>query len=304
MKTSLSILKEAHREFADALRRDLSLMVQPHPITVQLQTWPALIDYLFEHNTRNRTIKPKQLGYLVDSMKSGQWYCTGQGFSVDTEGETIDGGHRTTMIKSAGYPSLWINLTLGVDRKAIAGIDSHAKRSSCDVLCLMLDQKVSNWVAAVARLLVLFAYNSLQNCSFKPSAQQMALVISLLQEQIEVFRPLINVDHRKWSASRIAAWLVYAWRDTTFAVDFAKHVHTGAALDKGSPALRLRTDIFKNQTGGGAMQTEAFYATLNILRAAYDGKSLTKLYISTELTKNESAFAAWLKQKLEKEVES
>lgn len=301
MTSSLSTisLKEAHARFADALRKDLSLMVQPHPITVQLLTWPELIDYLVEHNTRNRTIKDRQLGHLVDLMQSGRWYCTGQGLSVDTQGETIDGGNRSTAIKKAGYPTLRINLTLGVDRKALAVIDSHAKRTSSDVLGLMLDQKVSNWVAATARLLVLFAYNSLQNCAFKPSAHQMALVISLLREEIELFQPLLSVDHRKWSAARIAAWLVYAKVNTAFAADFAKQVHTGAALEKGSPALRLRTDIFKPQSGGGVMQTEGFYATLNILRAAYEGRSVTKLYVSTELTPNESAFATWLRQELE-----
>jgi hypothetical protein len=164
-----------------------------------------------------------------------------------------------------------------VDRAALAVIDSHAKRTSADVLTLMLDQKVSNWVAATARLLVLFAYNSIVTSSFKPSAHQMSLVISLLREEIEAFQPLMCVDHRKWSASRIAAWMVYAWQYTRFAVDFAKQVHTGEALERGSPALRLRTDIFKSQAGGGAQQTEAFYATLNILRAAYDARSLTKL---------------------------
>lgn len=291
-------LELAQAAFAAALRTDLSLMVQPRPITVQLRVWPELVDYLHDHNKRNRKVKPSHVEHLAELMRDGKWYVTGQGFSVDQQGETIDSGHRTAAMIQAGYPELEIVLTLGVDRAALPYIDSHAKRSASDALTLMLEQSVQNWAAAAARLMVMLERDgTIGGVSWKPGPEAMAFAMTSMAEAFREFTSLYRVESRSWAASRVAAWMVYAAIDLDFAKRFALQVQEGAGLQKNSCALRLRNAILAAKAGssGGGGQRALFFETLTLMRHARLGnETLEKLYVAGEMTGEErKACSKW-----------
>lgn len=289
MNNELKKLLEGHRGFERALRNDLSLLKQPAPVTVMVNAWPALVNALQAGNSRNRKPKKQHVSFLANLMRKNEWYVTGQGFSVDTNGENIDSGNRTAAIIEAGYPAIPFNLTLGVDRRALAYIDTHAKRSAADALTLMFEQTVQNWVAAVARYMVTVAVKGTKNDKMKPTAPQMATMLAAESDAMEVFNGFYRLDTNKaWTAPRIAAWLIFARMDLSKAVEVARAVQAGEMLQRDDPAMRLRNLILKSSHGGSTAQTASFNETISLMRAAFEGRSIAKVYPASALSEQET----------------
>jgi hypothetical protein len=102
-----------------------------------------LVDWLLSINTDNRPIKPNVVNNYEQEMISGEWYVTGQGISISTEGILLDGQHRLLAAKKAGYPPVQVCIVYGVDKRAQIKVDTHAKRSANDLLALYLHIKAS-----------------------------------------------------------------------------------------------------------------------------------------------------------------
>jgi len=291
-------LQDAHGAMEMALRNDITLLKQPAPLTVMVSAWPELIDALCAGNERNRKVKQKHVSYLAKLMAGGEWYLTGQGFSVDTNGENIDSGHRSAALVEAGYPALPLNLTLGVDRNAVAYIDTHAKRSACDTLTLLLEQVVQAWVAAVARLMSCIVLNgSIISTTSKPSAPHMAGMLMAVSDALQEFESCYKLDTQKaWPSARIVAWLLFAQMDLPKAMEVAHAVRSGAMLSANSPAMRLRNSILKGSARGGADQSASFFETVAIMRAAFEGRQLSKVYQASCLNSEELRICKQWKQ--------
>lgn len=64
-----------------------------------------LVDSLLAKNERNRPINANRVASLVRAIKSGKWVNNGSTITLDGDGYIMDGQHRLTAIKEAGYPS-------------------------------------------------------------------------------------------------------------------------------------------------------------------------------------------------------
>lgn len=102
-----------------------------------------LVDWLLSINTDNRPIKPAVVNNYVREMLSGEWLVTSQGIGVSRDGVLLDGQHRLLAAKKAGYPPIRTVLAYGIDKRAQIKVDTHAKRSTNDLLALYLHIKAN-----------------------------------------------------------------------------------------------------------------------------------------------------------------
>lgn len=114
---------------------------------------PTTAAAYLERNTSNRTIKPKHVEALADSMTAGHWQCTHEGIAFDTNGALIDGQHRLSAVVKSG-----VTITSLVFRDCEAAtfhvIGDASRRTAADVLHLAGEVN-TNVLAAAANFAVI-----------------------------------------------------------------------------------------------------------------------------------------------------
>ena len=108
---------------------------------------PTTAAAYLERNTGNRTIKPKHVESLADSMTAGHWQCTHEGIAFDTAGSLIDGQHRLSAVVKSGC-----TITSLVFRDCEPGtfhvIGDASRRTAADVLHLAGELNTNKLAAA------------------------------------------------------------------------------------------------------------------------------------------------------------
>lgn len=106
-----------------------------------------LVDELLAINTNNRNVKKSHLKWLAESLKNEEFVLTGQGISISKTGKLIDGQHRLLAIQQADYPPVRLLIVTGLEEKARVYIDQQAKRSSADMLKIVLNKHITSRMA-------------------------------------------------------------------------------------------------------------------------------------------------------------
>lgn len=138
---------------------DTNLLFTPNPgpprtytviITPELA---AELDALNVDNQRN--ISPRRVDLLAEKIDAGTFMHTHQGIAISTEGNMVDGMHRTRAIMQAGK-NVTMQVTIGVDPRSFAVIDTGKSRTGGDALRIAGYDHTPK-LAAAARLL--YTYN-------------------------------------------------------------------------------------------------------------------------------------------------
>jgi hypothetical protein len=211
-----------------------------------------IVDFLLELNKNNRNIRKKHLKWIGEAIEEKNFILTGQGIGVSESGDLVDGQHRLTAIRDAGYPPVEFLVVTGLSDKAKIYVDQGAKRSMADMLKIVLDKTVTNRMAATART---FLAISEADDGFVFSTQKTPLqtMVDFMTDN-EVLLGEIIENLGDFGKSGIAAAIFYYARnfDIDAATTLASHIGKGTGLSESDPAYVLR-EMMRNPARGRKM---------------------------------------------------
>lgn len=109
------------------------LRKHPSPACRLMVVTPELASKMLAFNDHNRRLRKRHAGKLGKAMGDNDFILTHQGYAFDTMGRLLDGQHRLTGQVESGT-TLTVFVFVGIDPRAFAYIDIHARRGSRDVL--------------------------------------------------------------------------------------------------------------------------------------------------------------------------
>lgn len=242
-----------------------------------------LVDDLLKLNTQNRSIKKGHLTWIIDAIKKDEFHLTTQAIGVSDKGVLLDGQHRLMAIKEAGYPPVELLIVTGLSEAAKIYIDQGAKRSIADMLKIVLNQTVSNKMAAMVNRHLMINEGKAGFSYYKDGKKKPSLdsIVETTETHLDRILEIIEAAGILPRAGSLAAFLDYSLKyDHDAALELASQVNTGENLTKSMPAYRLRQYFLgkSKQTGyGSAGQLEDYKVTVAACLAHSNDEDMTAL---------------------------
>ena len=241
-----------------------------------------LVDELLALNNNNRSPRKSHIKWLQQSIADKEFILTGQGVSVSESGVLIDGQHRLMAIREAGYPPVEFLLVTGVDDKAKIYVDMHAKRSTADMLKIVLNQDINARMAAIINFHLRVEQGE-EDFICPETKRRPALdeVVAEMGESSYFINLLCDAMGNLGRAGTLAALFHYGRKyDEDTAIQLAEWVGTGENMTAEDPAYQLRNYLLtraKRQYGGSAQLTDYKHAVYGCLAHA-KGEKVNRLY--------------------------
>lgn len=230
---------------------------------------PKKATELLANNPDNRLIRKSHVVWLANEMVEGRWQVTAQGVSLSDNGQVVDGQHRLSAVIVANIP-VQMMVATGVPADAIDVYDIGAKRTVADTLHLRDQLPNCNLATAAVKQIAAINYN------FQSLTLPIALVRTILhefgdeiQEAIRLISPLKQA-RKAWIIGAVA----FAMRHDKSIRRFAEDVGTGAGLNKGDPALTVRSWLINGTSEALAAKgwrPAAFESLFNVMLAHSKG---------------------------------
>jgi hypothetical protein len=134
-KATTSTLTKAAGEYAIHEDEAWPLRKHAHPACRLMMVTPQLAAKMLAYNTLNRKLRTRHTADLAEDMDADRFVLTHQGVAFDTAGVLLDGQHRLQAMIDANT-TLVLFVFVGIDPRARAFIDVHARRSNADVLTM------------------------------------------------------------------------------------------------------------------------------------------------------------------------
>lgn len=248
-----------------------------------IKTNKKIVDSLLEINLNNRNPKKGHLLWLSNAIADNNFILTPQGIGISKNGELIDGQHRLMAIRDAGYPEVEILVVTGLDPKARIYIDQHAKRSSTDMLKIVLDQNINHRMASLVNTHLKISEDD-TGFSFKKSAFQkpsLDKIVEVMEKYLYQFQLIISAAGKLPRAGVLVGYFHYALKyDIDAALELSQQVNDGEKLVREDPAYRLRAFLLggtKRTCYGSAGQLEDYKNTVTACIAHANGEKLAAL---------------------------
>lgn len=226
---------------------------------------PRLVNDLLAMNTQNRNVKKSHLAWLTEAVKSGSFLLTTQAIGISSKGVLLDGQHRLMAIRAAGYPPVELLIVTGLEEKARVYIDQGAKRSSADMLKIVLNKSVSSRMAAMVNTFLRMGTTK-DGFTMVRGKANLDDVVETMDKHFDRICDIMEAAGGKPRAGVLAAYLDYSLRhDHRRALMFIQSVNDGENLTKDMPAYRLRQFIMgesRKTSYGHLGQTEDYRHTV------------------------------------------
>lgn len=236
-----------------------------------------LVDWLLSMNTHNRSVKRTHVDSLKKNIEENNWFFTNQGVGISKNGVLTDGQHRLIALKECDYPAVKILLVFGLDDKAQAVVDTHAKRSQADVIRLLMNRTASNQAVAAINISLKMKTDGAKFW-IKGGKSDTFEVADILNNYSDVLNPLLACCGTGVRAAVVAALFEYAKR---FSIDhackLAEQIKDGVSLEKNDPAYRVRAWLSQNTAGSGTITTQTYANTVSACIAHAKGETLQVL---------------------------
>lgn len=245
-----------------------------------------LVDFLLTLNSNNRHVKQMHLKWIQSALDEGNFVLTGQGISVSSTGRLIDGQHRLMAIRAAGYPPVELLVVTGLDNKARVYVDQHAKRSTTDMLKIVLNQAVTSRMSAVINMHLRVRENSegdiIMPRDTKPSLDDF---VNEMADHAYWLELLMSAAGESPRSGILCGLLHYALRyDVDAAIELADKARLGERLTRDEPAYLLRNFVMvgkRKDSRTAASQLEDYKHTISAAVAHSLGRRMAQLRPST-----------------------
>lgn len=255
---------------------------QKHKIKTRMVfVTPKMAAKMLGSNSRNRRLYEPYAQRLADDMAADRWLVTHQGISFNCDGTLLDGQHRLRAIVISGKGQ-WMNVTTGLPRKAIGGMDYPKPRSAKDLLVLTTGNKEPNLTRQVAGTCAMVNGNRSRFHSLTRQAQMEAYAKhrSAITWAADVYQttkkglgraPVLGVIARS-----------YYTADRKAVARFCEVLKTGVVRSqKEEGIIRLRDWLSRAPSAGSEFQAEAYRKTEYALKAYLTNKPFDKLLESS-----------------------
>lgn len=200
-----------------------------------------VVDYLLSLNINNRTIRKSHVQWMVDAIKKDEFVLTGQGVAISESGILIDGQHRLTAIREAGYPPVELLVVTGLDDKARIYLDQNAKRTQADMLKIVLNKEITPRMTAAIAFNLHLREDAEDGFMYNRKKANLTVLVEEMSEYGELLARLVEATRGKVRASGLCALLHYAQKfDEDRAVEFANKIGLGTELRVNEAAYRIR----------------------------------------------------------------
>lgn len=221
----------------------------------------SLVDELLAINTNNRNIKKAHKKWLEDSIERKEFILTSSGIGVSAEGILVDGQHRLSAIREAGYPPVELLIVTGLDGKSMMYVDQHAKRTTADMLKVFLDKTITTRMAAIinSHLRLVDEKNEFRWERGKPP---LMAVSDMMEKYVEELTTLTDAGGSAPRAGTYLALFHYLLKSgEDAATHLATQINTGEKLLRGDPAYKMREYLQgkRRNTGYGSTGQMADY---------------------------------------------
>jgi hypothetical protein len=224
---------------------------------------PLLARQWLEKNTVNRPLRHALVCSYANEMARGRWHLTNQGIAFFEDGALADGQHRLHAIVLSGA-SVDMQVTRGMMREAMVGVDGGGKRTAADHLHLHYGITNANAFAACARQIIsiFFSYQG-----YSVSAEVLHPVIKHYEADMLKVVPAV-AGFRPATKAWVHACLVIARHRHPERIDsFLDGFATGEGLKAGHPAHTVREWLIQgtSQHLKGSYKRAAVESVLNAL---------------------------------------
>lgn len=222
---------------------------------------PALAVEWLEKNKENRAIRHRQVEFLSNAIKRGEWKVTHQGIAFGQDGSLYDGQHRLWAVVEANVP-VHMMVTWGLPASARADIDTQTRRTVGDNLKIIhgiVDGKAKVEALNMIRLLV-----SKDN---SPATHDQ--VVQMLEDYREGLNFMTAIHKRKDKlfSAPVRGAIVFAHRTAPEKVEeFVRQYTTGEMLAGDSGIFLLRS-LMLGSSNRGNTSADRRVLTVKALRA-------------------------------------
>lgn len=239
-----------------------------------------LVDELLATNTNNRNIKKSHKKWLEGAIERKEFILTSQGIGVSDEGILVDGQHRLSAIREAGYPPVELLVVTGLEGKSMMYVDQHAKRTTADMLRVFLDKGITSRMAAIINSHLKLNENKdgFGWTRGKPSLQDVSNTMETYAEKLETLTEAGGATPRAGTYLALFHYLLKSGEDA--AIDLATQIRTGENLLRTDPAYKLREYLIHRKRHGGygsTGQMADYRATVQCCIAHSNGESVEVL---------------------------
>lgn len=212
-----------------------------------------IVNYLLSLNTNNRSLKKTHTAWLERAVRAEKFLLSNQAIGVSSEGVLIDGQHRLTAIRNAGYPAVEVVLVTGLDPELRLYLDQNAKRSVADALKIVLNETVTPRMTSVVSFLMKIEETS-TGFTFIGGGRGRLGLDDVRKEVKKGMKLILEIDKASASTCRagtLGALVEYARRwDEEDALELAGQVGFGENIAAGDPGYKLRDVVLKKKGRG------------------------------------------------------
>lgn len=216
------------------------------------------VNYLLSLNTNNRTIKKRHKMWLEEAVREEKFLLSNQGIGISSEGVLIDGQHRLTAIRDAGYPAVELAVITGIDPVMRLYLDQNAKRSIADALKIVLDENVSSRVTSTVTFLMRITEDEKEGFVVTHHSGRLSLeeVRKNVKKRLHIINEISEATASTCRAGTLAALVEYAEKwDHDEAMELAREVGFGENISAGDPGYKLRDVVLRKRGHGGGRGT-------------------------------------------------
>lgn len=218
------------------------------------------VNYLLSLNTNNRTIKKRHKQWLEDAVREEKFYLGPQGIGISTDGVLIDGQHRLTAIRDAGYPPVQLVVVTGIDPAMRLYLDQNAKRSVADALKIVLGENVSARITSVVTFMMRVTEDEKDGFTISKGSNKLPLdeVRKNVKKRLRAVEEVNEATAHSTRAGTTAALVEYGEKwDLDDAMELARQVGFGENIVSGDPGYKLRDLVLRKRgRGGGGNDTQ------------------------------------------------
>lgn len=242
---------------------------------------PELAAEWLEHNTHNRTLRPRVVDKYAADMKAGRWLLTHQGIAFDDDNVLVDGQHRLAAVVQSGAAAKML-ITRGVSMKAQIAVDDHSVRNTADALRLAEDYDVTTMHVAIVNRMM----GGLAPVSRRASKQEVKLFLDKYYDGVEFAVGVFSSGMRGLTQAPVRAVVGRAY----YSVDsgtlrrFADVLATGIMDGGEDAAVVLRNWLLNpvSRYGGSAHQRLVYAKTERALYSFIRAEPIKKLYAAEQ----------------------
>lgn len=214
-----------------------------------------LVDELLSLNMNNRNPKKGHIEWIKSFIQAKEFLLTGQGISVSDSGVLIDGQHRLMAIRDAGYPPVELLIVTGLEEKSKIYVDQHAKRSTSDMLKIVLNQEISQRMAAIINFHLRLKETN-DDFVTMPGRSNLDDVVDAMNDHHYIISLLCNAMGNLGRAGTLCGLFHYAKKyDEDTALQLAEWVGSGENMRHDDSSYRFREYLLgrgKKNYGGSA----------------------------------------------------